>query len=707
MELSRIPLNTLKGISTAREKLFAAAEIHSIDDLLHYYPRDYENRAVRYDCAGAPDGECVSLVLEVITPLTDMRRKDPRTGKLGSIQKCVAADASGSVTLIYFNRPFLKDTLLKGRTFRFTGILRRTPQGLSMPSPVLEAVYENESLPDLVPVYPLTEGLTGNLLTAAIRQALEKYKDDIRETRSPLFLEQHGFPPLYDALCAVHMPKDTEQLENARRRLAFEELCDFFLKTAKLSSGVSEGRAPRIKYPDMRAFTAKLPFTLTLAQKHAIQDILVDMTHRKEPEPASLPVTGYVPPARRLVQGDVGSGKTMVACAAVYAVAMSGFQAALMAPTGILAAQHYEQFDKLLSQFGISCVLLTGGMKESEKREILARIKRGCVQVVIGTHALIEENVVFHNLALAITDEQHRFGVMQRGALENKAADGLLPHIVVMSATPIPRTLAMILYCGLDVSIIDQMPKGRKPIETFAVGEEKRTRMYTFLAGLIAAGRQAYIVCPLAETDPDAVMPEDYELKAAKDYCASLASTPLGNTHYAYIHGKMKPAEKDEIMARFAAGEIEVLVSTTVIEVGVNVPNAVVMLVENAERFGLSQLHQLRGRVGRGSEKSYCILMSPLLKRKSGDSDFAKRMDILCKNTSGFVIAEKDLQLRGPGEFFGKRQSGMFRFRIADMKRDGALISLAKSEAVKQVNGGCEDTFPIAPIQKGRNGFDQ
>ena len=678
-----VPLSSLRGISTAREKLFAKIDVFSVGDLLNFYPRAYEDRGNVKDVLDTADGETVSLVLEVVSPLTSARIKANRTGRPMTIQKFVAADDTGSVKMTFFNSDFLKSTFTKGRKFRFYGTLERTPHGISMSSPSYEPYSESVPLPPFVPIYPLTAGLTQKIISSCVRQSLEQYRDIITETLDEDLLRRNGFIGLYDALCSIHFPKSAEELENARRRLAFEELYDFHLKTMLMGSRERNGRAVRIKYPDMKAFAAALPFTLTTAQKMAIQDILIDITLAHDPQSEKEIRQEYAPPARRLVQGDVGSGKTIVACAAIYAVAKSGYQSALMAPTGILARQHYESIGKLLGLFGIKTVLLTGGMKAAEKRETLALISSGEADVVIGTHALIEDGVEFRNLALAITDEQHRFGVAQRKTLENKSENDLKPHVVVMSATPIPRTLAMIMYCDLDISIIDQMPKGRQPIETYAVGDDMRGRVYKFIAGLVEQGRQAYIVCPLAE-QTDTLLTASYEMKSAKEYCDSLAKTPLSGVRTEYIHGKMKQTQKDEIMARFADGEIDVLVSTTVIEVGVNVPNAVVMLIENAERFGLSQLHQLRGRVGRGSEKSYCILMSPLLKKKNTNAAYAKRMDIICKNTSGFVIAEKDLELRGPGEFFGRRQSGIFSFKIASAA-DMELVYLAKAEAEETI----------------------
>ena len=687
-DLHTVPVTVLKGVSTARERLFAEAGVRCIADLLSYYPRAYQNRGNVKEVLAAADGETASFWLTVTTPLVNARLKS-KTGRPLTVQHFAASDDTGSVRVSFFNRPFLKDTFKVGEKFRFYGTLERTPRGISLASPEFERAAGGD-LPPFVPIYPLVAGLTQKILSACMKQALENYRDDVIETLDAEIVSQNGFPNRYDALCALHFPKDAEGLENARRRMAFEEIYTFKVRTALLGQKARAGKAIRLKYPDMRAFTARLPFTLTHAQKLAIQDLLKDMTAvaspAEEKQMEARPDAAYTRPARRLIQGDVGCGKTVVAAAAVYAAVQSGAQAALMAPTGILARQHYEELSALLAAFGVKTALLVGGMKASEKQAALTGLADGSVQLVIGTHALIEDNVVFRRLALTVTDEQHRFGVRQRSTLEHKSGDGLKPHTVVMSATPIPRTLAMILYCDLDISVIGELPKGRKPVETYAVGTEMRTRVYRFIASEVAAGHQAYIVCPLAENDDPEGVPD--ELASAREYAASLRDTPLSAARVAYIHGKMKPAEKDAIMTDFAAHKTDVLVSTTVIEVGVNVPNATVMFVENAERFGLSQLHQLRGRVGRGADKAYCLLLSPLMKpkNKTGDAEspFAKRMEILCQTTDGFVIAEKDLELRGPGEFFGTRQSGELTFRFADIS-DVALVRLADEWAKKKI----------------------
>ena len=683
LDLNYIPVTDIKGISSAREKLFASLDIRTVDDLLNYYPRSYQNRGTVKDVFECADGELVSVILEVITPLMSARVKASAGKRMQTVQHIMASDLTGNVKVVFFNREFLKNTFTPGKKFRFYGIVNKSGKVVQMISPEFEPYYSNVALPPFVPVYSLTAGLTQKLIGACVGYCLDKYRELIKETLPEDVIPRHNLCSRFTALKHIHYPENSEKLEAARRRLAFEELYTFFLKTMRLGNKETTGKAYRIAYPDMKAFTSRLPYTLTSAQKHAIHDILMDISGTDKPESFSAG-NEFIAPSRRLVQGDVGCGKTMVACAVIYAAAKSGYQSAFMAPTGILARQHYEELSVFLANFGIKCVLLTGGMRVTEKRKVIELIASGEADVVIGTHALIEENIVFKKLAMVVTDEQHRFGVMQRRALEGKASfDEAKPHVVVMSATPIPRTLAMIMYCDLDVSIIDKMPAGRIPVETYAVGESKRSRVYKFISDLVSAGKQAYIVCPLAENNEDEEITSKMELKSAREYCEFLKSTELGKYRVAYIHGKMKQAEKDDIMQRFADGDIDILVSTTVIEVGVNVPNSCVMLVENCERFGLSQLHQLRGRVGRGNDKAYCILMSPLTEKAKSDSDFKKRIDTICKSNSGFTVAEKDLELRGPGEFFGKRQSGEFRFRIANIVSDMELVNAAKLEASK------------------------
>ena len=676
-----MPVTKLFGVSTAREKLFSKLGIKTLFDLLYHFPAAHENRGNIICAEDAQNGEYASLILEVITPVTNTRIKS-KGGRAMTVQKFTAVDETGSVKITCFNREFLGQSVKVGKKYRFCGVVNGIAGLCSMTSPSIEAADGKELAP-YVPRYPLTAGLTSSILSSCIKQALEICKNDVDDYLIDEELEEFGLVSHFDALCGIHFPKDEETLKNAKYRLAFDEVYAFQLNSILLGENVKSGKAFRVDYPEMTEFLSALPFEMTRAQKKALHDILSDMSGVKKPEDNTS--AEYLPPARRLVQGDVGSGKTVVALAAMYAAAKSGYQSALMVPTGILARQHYEDAEKLLSRFGLRVALLTGGTKAAEKREILKGLKDGEIDCLVGTHALIEDNVEFKNIALAVTDEQHRFGVSQRKTLEEKGENKVFPHTLVMSATPIPRTLAMILYCDLDISIIDELPKGRQTIDTFAVGEDYHERVYKFIRERVKEGRQAYVVCPLAEeknADGEYIQTSSYEMKSAKAFCEKLKSDELRGLNVEYVHGRMKQAEKDEIMSRFAGGEIDVLVSTTVIEVGVNVPNSVVMLIENAERFGLSQLHQLRGRVGRGKHKSYCILVSPLM-NKSKDSDFAKRVQILCDTNDGFEIAKKDLELRGPGEFFGHRQHGALCFRMADAMGDVRLLEKTKELATR------------------------
>ncbi len=687
-----MPVTCLYGVSEARKKLFSKLGINTLFDLIYHFPAHHEDRSHVVNTEDIVSGQVQTLVLEITTAVTSTRIKSGKTGRAMTVQKFIASDETGGVKMTFFNCDFLKTVFTVGKKFRFYGVITGLAGNCSMTSPEYEPYDENVQLKPYVPRYPLTAGLSSKLLSSCVQQALYKCKDEICDYIEKEDLVKYNLTDLYNALYNIHFPSDPAALEEAKRRLAFDELYSLQLKTIMLGSKEREGKACRIKYPDMKAFVASLPFELTRAQKRTIQDILIDVSGVKNPDEESVyDGESTISPARRLVQGDVGSGKTAVACAALYACAMSGYQSALMAPTSILARQHFESLNETLGKFGISCALLTGQTLSSAKKEIYNALQKGDIDVLIGTHALIEDKVTFKNLALAITDEQHRFGVGQRKTLEAKSsygasseqASGITPHTIVMSATPIPRTLAMIIYCDLDISIIDELPKGRQSVDTACLNDSKRQRAYEFLYERVREGRQAYVVCALAEEknkDGEYIQSTSYEMRSAKKLCEDLSEGYLKGLKVSYIHGRMKQAEKDEIMGAFASGQIDVLVSTTVIEVGVNVPNSAVMLIENAERFGLSQLHQLRGRVGRGVHKSYCILVSPLA-GKSRDSDFSQRMEILCKTNDGFEIASKDLELRGPGEFFGNRQHGELCFKMADAMRDIELVASAKELA--------------------------
>lgn len=676
----------LYGVSEARAALLANLDIITIDDLVRHYPRGYENRGMTKKVCELSPGEVASCILEISSPLSSTRISSKK-GRAMTVQKVTAHDETGSVHITFFNRDFLKTTLVTGRKFRFYGMVGGSFLSPQMLSPAYEPFYTNAALDNLVPIYPLTKGVTCKMISMLVKQALEAYKNV--ESLPSDIIEKYSLMGLYDALCAIHFPTDSEKMKEARKRLAFEELLLFQLRLRALKNRNKNGRSFKFFRPDMTPFFESLDYILTGAQKNAVENIIYDMTRSDvQTEPKIL--REYTQPMRRLVQGDVGSGKTIVAAAAIYACVKNGAQASLMVPTEILAEQHYASLLPLMEKHRIATALLTGSTKASEKKKILSALADGKIDLIIGTHALIEDSVVFKTPGLAITDEQHRFGVKQRDKLSGKTAlsdDGksIVPHMLVMSATPIPRTLALILYGDLDISIIDELPPGRQKVDTFAVGESMRERIYKFIEKLVCEGRQCYIVCPLAENLNEELSEEMYEsgLKSAAEYCEKLKNEIFPKLRIDFVHGKMKPAEKDKIMRAFSEGKTDVLVSTTVIEVGVNVPNAALMVIENAERFGLSQLHQLRGRVGRGVHKSYCVLMSPTIKGQlaDGTNPAEKRFRIMCENESGFKISEYDLEMRGPGDFFGKRQHGELAFKIADLAADMKLIEETKKLA--------------------------
>lgn len=676
----------LYGVSEARAKLLANLEIETIDDLVRHYPRGYEDRGMTKKVCELSPGETASCILEISSPLSSTRISS-KQGRAMTVQKVVAHDETGSVHMTFFNRDFLKTTLVTGRKFRFYGPVSGSFLSPQMLSPAYEPYYENAKLDNLVPIYPLTKGVTCKMLSILVKQALEAYKNV--ESLPQDIVQKFGLLGLYDALCAIHFPCDGEKMKKARHRLAFEELLLFQLRLRALKNRNKKGRAIKLRRPDMTPFFDSLDYELTGAQKNAVENIIYDMTRSETQTEMSL-IREHTPPMRRLVQGDVGSGKTIVAASAVYVCAKNGCQASLMVPTEILAEQHYTSLLPLMEQHHIATALLTGSTKAAEKKKILSALADGKIDFIIGTHALIEDNVVFKTPGLAITDEQHRFGVKQRDKLSGKTAvsddgESIIPHMLVMSATPIPRTLALILYGDLDISIIDELPPGRQKVDTFAVGESMRERIYKFIEKLVSEGRQAYIVCPLAENLNEDISDEMYEsgLKSAAEYCEKLKTEVFPRLRIDFVHGKMKSSEKDKVMRAFSSGQTDILVSTTVIEVGVNVPNAALMVIENAERFGLSQLHQLRGRVGRGKHKSYCVLMSPIIKGQLADgaNPSEKRFRIMCENESGFKISEYDLEMRGPGDFFGKRQHGELAFKIADLAADMKLIEETKKLA--------------------------
>ena len=647
-------LRFLKGIGSARAAQFEKLGVRTVEDLLFLFPRKYEDWQHTVPIREAPLNETVCIRAVVSFPVRDIRTKNNVL-----LSRTMVTDGEGLAHLLFFNNRFVSDSLREGETYLFRGKLTADPDGgLQMTAPQFCPAEGNER-PQAV--YPLTAGLSSKIVSRAVRTALQETGAALQDPLSEETRRKYRLPGITEAVTKIHFPQNDEDVAAARRRLIYEELL-----VLQLGLGVSRqpagAQSPCVIGDDRTGdFFDSLPFRPTAAQKRAAAECAADMAG------------GGV--MRRLLQGDVGSGKTAVAAALIYSVAKSGRQSALMAPTEILAAQHYRTFLRFFEGAGIRVALLTGATKQKERREILAALADGGIDLLIGTHAVITDRVEYKDLALAVTDEQHRFGVAQRAALRNK---GRSPHVLVMSATPIPRTLSLIIYGDLDISVLDEKPAGRQPVETFAVDTGYRARIAAFLKKQMDAGRQCMIVCPLVEPAEE----EDGEGTAAD---APAAAKPLYETLRAgefrdytvgLLHGKMKPKEKDAAMAAFAAGETQLLVCTVVVEVGIDVPNASTVVIENAERFGLSQLHQLRGRVGRGSEKSYCILLSD-----AQNETAVRRLGVMRETEDGFRIAEEDLRLRGPGDFFGERQSGLPSLRIADLLTDARILYAARDDA--------------------------
>ncbi len=640
----------IRGIGEQRAKALARLNIRTLGDLIACFPRRYEDRTGMKRIRDLQPGEtgCVAAMAADAPRVSHIR-------KGMDLVKLRAVDDSGALDVTFFNQTWLKDALRQGETYVFYGRMEGNGTRRQMAAPVVEPLGRGELTGRIVPIYPLTAGVSQLILSRSIRQGLDACEDILPDALPDDVRIAHGLCRIGYAYENIHFPESAEALDLARRRLAFEELFFFTIGLRRLRSGREAAEVPPCRDVDMEAFYKALPFTLTDAQRRCVEEALADMRSGRA--------------MSRLVQGDVGSGKTMVAAACVYFMVKNGRQAALMAPTEVLARQHYEGLAPLMERLGVRSVLLTGAMSAREKRAAAARLEAGEADFAVGTHALISQGVQYADLGLVVTDEQHRFGVGQRAAL---AAKGASPHTLVMSATPIPRTLALILYGDLDVSVIDRLPPGRQPIDTFAVSGGYHERLYRFIRKLVGEGRQAYIVCPMVEENDE--LPD--ERKAVTAYAKQLRDGPLSGLRVSCVHGKMKPREKDAVMTAFAEGKSDVLVATTVIEVGVDVPNAAVMVVENAERYGLSQLHQLRGRVGRGSHKSYCVLVSD----NHGEETRA-RLKVLTKTSDGFQIAEEDLRLRGPGDFFGLRQHGLPGLKVADLGCDAALLREAQAAA--------------------------
>ncbi|MBQ7875368.1 MAG: ATP-dependent DNA helicase RecG [Oscillospiraceae bacterium] len=641
------PLTALKGVGEKREKLYQKLGITNIGELLEHYPRGYLDLTGTLAIKDASD-EHPCAVKAVVTQKSPTR--PIRKGL--TVSKVRATDMERDLLITFFNAKYTVDALEIGKEYIFYGDFTRRMTGGEMSSPIVIAPGESGFLPQ----YPLTEGLSSKMVSAQMKTALEECGHLVKETINDAVLKKYGLCSKAEAIRSIHFPACSEDLEMAKKRLIFEEFLAFTLgmNLTKGKTRTAEGNA--FSPVSIEDFTSSLGFELTGAQKRVIAECEKDMC---SPVPMS-----------RLIQGDVGSGKTAVAASCMYFAAKNGFQSAMMAPTEVLASQHKATLERMFAPFGIKVGLLTGSMKASEKAEVKAAIKSGEITIVTGTHALIQEDVEFDNLGLIITDEQHRFGVRQRSALGRK---GKAPHTVVMSATPIPRTLAFVLYGDLDVSVLDEMPKNRIPVKTYLVGPELSQRALGFVRNFAKEGKQSYIVCPLVERNEDSL-----PLEAAADFAEQIAGQELVDCNVGLLHGRMKPAEKERVMQAFAENRLQVLVSTTVIEVGVDVPNAVCMVIENAERFGLSQLHQLRGRVGRGKEQSYCILISG-----KNSPETKRRLEVIAKTTDGFRVAEEDLKLRGPGDFFGYRQSGLPMLKMADMMTDITLLEEAKKAAAE------------------------
>ena len=640
----------VKGVGEARAKSLAKLGITDLKSLLAYFPRTYEDRRAVRRIAELTIGEraCVTAMVAGAPKLSRVR-------KGLELVKLRVVDESAALELTYFNQPYLKNTFRVGESYTFYGTVEGTLLRRQMTNPVFEREGQHAVTGRIVPVYPLTAGVGQSLLYRAVRQGLDEAADRLCELLPAELRAQHGLCDMRFAYENIHFPADDAALAAARRRLAFEELYFLTLGLRLLRARRAEVRGRTCANADLTPFLDALPFTLTNAQTRAVDDVLRDLRGAR--------------PMNRLVQGDVGSGKTMVAAAAIYCAAKNGLQSALMVPTEILAEQHYRTLAPLLEELGVRCALLTASTKAKTRRSVLEQLTAGEIDLAIGTHALLSPDVSYRDLGLVVTDEQHRFGVNQRAAL---GAKGEALHLLVMSATPIPRTLALMIYGDLDVSVIDELPPGRRSIETYAVPSSYHERIYAFIERQLAEGRQAYVVCPMVEENGE--LPD--ERKAVTAYAEKLRREAFPSRSVRFLHGKMKPKEKEAVMRDFAAGGIDVLVSTTVVEVGVDVPNAAVMVVENAERFGLSQLHQLRGRVGRGPWQSYCILVSD-----NRGEDNKTRLDAMCRTQSGFALAEEDLRLRGPGDFFGARQHGLPTLRVADFTCDMALLYEAQGAA--------------------------
>lgn len=651
MELKK-DVKYIKGVGPNRATLLNKLGIFTIKDLITYYPRDYEDRSKPKKIIDLIDGEEALVHAVVQTKLLEARIRKGLT-----LYKIKVADETGFMEITWYNQNYLKNQIKQGQTYNFFGKVNFKYNKKEMNSPVFDAETKAKNTGKIIPLYPLTYNLSQNVMRTIMENAMLEVEGKLPETLPEYILKENNLYDINLANKQIHFPDNFEKYNNARKRLAFEELLimQLALLNLKKSYIVEENGIAFNKQVKMSDVIDDLPFKLTKAQIKVLEEIDNDMEKEK--------------PMNRLLQGDVGSGKTIVSIITAYKAVKSGYQVAIMAPTAILASQHLESFTQIMDKYGIKCGLLISNITKKRKEELLESLKNGEIDILIGTHALLEENVVFKNLGLVVTDEQHRFGVKQRSTIVSK---GKNPDTLVMTATPIPRTLALILYADLDISIIDELPPNRQKIDTFAVTKHLEGRVNNFIKKQIDEGRQAYIVCPLVEEN------EEINAKSVMELADTYKNEIFSNYKVEYLHGKMRPKEKDEIMEKFKKGEIDVLISTTVIEVGVNVPNASIMVVENAERFGLAQLHQLRGRVGRGEYKSYCIL------KYQGNSEIIRqRMQVMQETNDGFKISEKDLEIRGSGEFFGTKQHGLPEFKIANIFEDMPMLKDIQLIALK------------------------
>ncbi|MDD6214639.1 MAG: ATP-dependent DNA helicase RecG [Firmicutes bacterium] len=657
-------IKTLNGIGSRRATLFEKKGIRSVEDLLYFFPRTHEDRTKFSNIAACVPSEYVCIRAKIFAPV-----KETRIKKNFTVYSVTIFDDSGAMNVVWYNNRFVKDAFRTGEECMFYGKIGFNRGKKELQNPVFEKGNSGRQIGRIVPVYPLTEGLTQKMVCSAMEQAIER-TGRIAEYIPKEIRSRYEIAEINFAMRNIHFPESFENYEIARKRFVFEEL--LILQLAILNRREKNFGVRGVRFKNTKCitdFTSALPFELTSAQKRVLGEISADLESER--------------PMNRLVQGDVGSGKTAVAAAAMYAAYKNGYQSAIMAPTEILANQHYETFLRFFKDMPVRIVLLTSSV--TKKNDLYEAIESGDADIIIGTNAIIQEKVEFKNLGLAVTDEQHRFGVSQRACL---VAKGENPNVLIMTATPIPRTLSLILYGDLDVSMIDELPPGRKPVSTYAVGENMRRRVYSFLDKHIKNGSQAYVVCPLIEES------EKNDLANAKGIFDKLAAI-FPQYNIGLVHGKMRAAEKDTIMRDFVDGKIDILVSTTVIEVGVNVPNSNIMIIENAERFGLSTLHQLRGRVGRGQDQAFCIMFV-----HSDNEITKKRMKIMCRSNDGFYISEEDLKLRGPGDFFGTRQHGLPELKIANLFCDMDILKSAQKAATEIESGEFSKNCDLSILRK-------